>query len=257
MHRESPGITNALTCCDEVIKLADVNGIGMVGLRNTNHWMRGGTYGKYLSEKGYIAILWTNTESSMPPWGGKEVRVGNNPIVFAMPGENEGKPLFLDMALSQYSYGKLQVTRNAGKKLPYPGGFDEEGHLTDIPGEIEKTRRILPVGYWKGSALAFMLDVLGSALTEGNSARDMDREKKGSCTGCSQVFIAVNPERYGETEAIREKVREAAVYFKGSEPAENDFDIHIPGEGMERFHKDHDENGIFVDDGVWESILAL
>ena len=75
--------------------------------------------------------------------------------------------------------------------------------------------------------------------------------------GCSQVFLAVNPERYGDTEAIREKVREAAAYFKASEPAENDSDIHIPGEGLERFHRDHDENGIFVDDGVWESILAL
>lgn len=251
-----PGITNALACCDAAMELADQYGIGMVGLRNTTHWMRGGTYGKYLAKKGYIGILWTNTESVMPPWGGIDPRVGNNPIIFAMPGE-EGRPLFLDMALSQYSYGKLQVTRLAGKKLPYPGGFDEKGELTDIPGEIEKTRRILPIGYWKGSAFAFMLDVLGAALTEGKSAMNLDEEKRESCTGCSQVFLVVNPDTFTQAEIIEKKVREAAEYFKTSRPSGPENDIHVPGEGLERFHKDHDENGIFVDDQVWNEILGL
>nr|WP_139348710.1 3-dehydro-L-gulonate 2-dehydrogenase [Clostridium sp. Marseille-P2415] len=251
-----PGITNSLFCCERAMELADRYGIGMVGIRNTTHWMRGGSYGKYLAERGYIGILWTNTESVMPPWGGKDPRIGNNPIIFAMPGE-DGKPLFMDMAISQYSYGKLQVTRLAGKKLPYPGGYDEEGNLTDVPGDIEKSRRILPMGYWKGSAFAFMLDVLGAALTEGKSAKNMDEEDRESCTGCSQVFIVINPDTYSDAEAIREKVKEASGYLKTSEPAEPGSDIHVPGEGLERFHKDHDENGIYVDDSIWNKILSL
>lgn len=251
-----PGILNSLFCCEEAMKLADQFGIGMVGINHTTHWMRGGTYGKYLAEHGYIGILWTNTESVMPPWGGREARIGNNPIIFAMPGEDE-KPLFMDMALSQYSYGKLQVTRLAGKKLPYPGGFDENGILTDDPADIEKTRRILPVGYWKGSAFAFLLDILGAALTEGKSAMDLDQEGRGSCTGCSCVYIVINPETYTDTEAIREKVKEAVSYLKTSAPDETGSSIHAPGEGLWRFHKDHDENGIFVDDGIWKEILKL
>lgn len=250
-----PGITNALFCCEEAMKLSDQHGIGMIGLNNTTHWMRGGSYGKYLAEKGYIGILWTNTESVMPPWGGKEPRMGNNPIIFAMPGEEKEKPLFMDMAISQYSYGKLGVLQLAGKTLPYPGGFNKDGKLTDIPGEIEESRRILPMGYWKGSALAFMLDILGAVLTDGKDAKDMDEEKRGSCTGASQVFIVINPGTYRDVESMRSKVKEAIEYLKTSEPIDEHASIHAPGEGLEVFHAEHDAQGIFVDDSVWKSII--
>ena len=66
-----PGILNALYCADRAMELADQYGIGMVGIRNTTHWMRGGTYGLYAARKGYAAIMCTNTESCMPPWGGR------------------------------------------------------------------------------------------------------------------------------------------------------------------------------------------
>ena len=75
----------------------------------------------------------------MPAWGAKEVSVGNNPFIMAVP--NGDSPLILDMAMSQYSYGKLEVTRQAGETLPYPGGYDTEGKLTDNPADIEETRR--------------------------------------------------------------------------------------------------------------------
>ena len=81
-----PGVLNALYCADRAMELADQYGIGMVGIRNTTHWMRGGTYGLYAARKGYAAIMWTNTESVMPPWGAKECRLGNNPFVMAVPG---------------------------------------------------------------------------------------------------------------------------------------------------------------------------
>ena len=101
----------------------------------------------------------------------------------------------LDMAISQYAYGKLQVTRLAGKKLPFPGGFDEDGNLTDDPGAIEKTRRMIPIGYWKGSSFSFMLDLLGAILTDGVGAADLDHKDQGSCGGASQVMIVIDPKK--------------------------------------------------------------
>jgi len=65
------GILNALHCTERAVDLAKNNGIGLVGLRNTTHWMRGGSYGLHAASKGYALISWTNTESCMPPWGGK------------------------------------------------------------------------------------------------------------------------------------------------------------------------------------------
>ena len=90
-----PGVLNALYCADRAMELADQYGIGMVGIRNTTHWMRGGTYGLYAARKGYAAIMWTNTESCMPPWGGRECRLGNNPFVMAGHGH---VPVFLRKA---------------------------------------------------------------------------------------------------------------------------------------------------------------
>ena len=139
------GVTNAIFCMERATALAKEHGFGVVTLRNTTHWMRGGTYAWQAAKEGMFAICWTNTESSMPMWGSSEVGVGNNPICFAIP--NGDKPIVLDMALSQFSYGKLGIYRLAGKQLPFPGGFDKDGNLTTDPGAIEDSRRILPTGY--------------------------------------------------------------------------------------------------------------
>lgn len=252
-----PGVLNALYAADRAMELADRYGIGMVGLRNTTHWMRGGTYGLYAARKGYVAIMWTNTEACMPPWGGKECRLGNNPFVMACPAGDGSEVLQLDMAISQYSYGKLQVTRLAGQKLPYPGGFDKDGHITDDPGAIEESMRIMPIGYWKGSGLSFMLDILGSVLADGIGAADLDAGTKGSCGGCSQVMILIDPKRTMGEEKMEETIRRAIEYVKSAELSEQGRDITAPGEGRLRFHKEHDEKGIFVDDGVWAELKAL
>lgn len=252
-----PGILNALYACDRAMELADQYGIGMVGLKNTTHWMRGGTYGLYAARKGYVAIMWTNTEACMPPWGGKECRLGNNPFVMAAPGPDGGPALMLDMAISQYAYGKLQVTRLAGKKLPFPGGFDKDGNITDDPGAIEESMRIMPIGYWKGSSFAFMLDILGSILADGVGAVDLDAATKGSCGGCSQVMILIDPKKVGSAATMGDTIRRAVEYLKSSELSEHSTGIMAPGEDYVKFNRDHDENGIFVDDSVWAEIKAL
>ena len=251
-----PGILNALFAADRAMELADSFGIGMVGLKNTTHWMRGGTYGLYAANKGYASIMWTNAEACMPPWGGKECRLGNNPFVMAMPGP-DGVPVVMDMAMSLYSYGKLQVTRMAGRKLPFPGGYDKDGNLTDDPGPIEESMRVLPIGYWKGSAFAFMLDIMGSVLTDGIGAVDLDAATRGSCGGCSQVMIVMDPRKTTTAEDMYTTVKRAIDYVKSSEPSEHSGGARAPGEGILNFHKDHDENGIYVDDAVWADICAL
>ncbi|MDO4268491.1 MAG: 3-dehydro-L-gulonate 2-dehydrogenase [Eubacteriales bacterium] len=252
-----PGITNALYCVEEAMKLADRYGIGMVGLKNTTHWMRGGSYGLYAAKKGYISIMWTNTESVMPPWGAKECRLGNNPFVMAVPGPEGADPLLLDMAISQYAYGKLAMTRLAGKKLPFPGGFDKDGNLTDDPGAIEASRRILPMGYWKGSSFAFMLDVLGALLSDGIGAADIDHVGKGSCGGASQIMILIDPDKISGKERRDEVIRKAITHIKSAALDGHSAGVFAPGEDFARLRKDHDEHGIFVDDSIWKEILAL
>ncbi len=252
-----PGVLNALFAADHAMELASRYGIAMVGIKNTTHWMRGGTYGLYAANRGYISIMWTNTESVMPPWGAKECRLGNNPLVMAVPGMDGEAPMMLDMAISQYAYGKLAMTRLAGGKLPLPGGFDKDGNITDDPGAIEESRRIMPIGYWKGSSLSFMLDVLGAVLSDGIGAADLDQMGRGSCGGASQVMIVIDPSKTTSADHMRETISKAVAHLKSAALSEHSTGIFAPGEDYIRFRREHDEKGIFVEDVIWEQILNL
>jgi 3-dehydro-L-gulonate 2-dehydrogenase len=250
-----PGILNAIFAMNRATEIAETNGIGLVSLNNTTHWMRGGAYGWLAADKGYIGICWTNTESCMPAWGAKTGGIGNNPFIMSVP-RKEGH-IVLDMAMSQYSYGKLQVTRLKNQKLPFPGGFDINGQLTDDPGAIEETRRILPMGFWKGSGFSILLDIISSLLSGGKTTAAIDKHDQGSCGSCCQVFIAINPLKINTQEFIDKALTETIVQIKSSEPAKENSEIYYPGEQSLKSRKENMELGIPVDDGVWAKVKSL
>jgi 3-dehydro-L-gulonate 2-dehydrogenase len=250
-----PGILNARFAMDRATELASENTLGLVALHNTTHWMRGGSYGWQAAEKGFMAICWTNTESCMPAWGAKSIGIGNNPLVIAVP--HKSGHIVFDMAMSQYSYGKLQVTRLKNERLPFPGGFDHEGKLTDIPGPIEETMRILPTGYWKGSGLAFMLDIFSAILSNGLSTPGIDKAGYGSCGSCNQVFIAFDPLQFGTPDFADNIVEETIRQIKLSELAAGFSEVNYPGERTLQTRRDNLDNGIPVDDTIWETVKEL
>ncbi len=253
-----PGNLNARFCMQRAIDLAKENGVGMVALRNTNHWMRGGSYGWQAARQGCIGLCWTNTESCMPPWGAKETKVGNNPFVLAVP--RAAGNIVLDMAMSQFSYGKLEVTRLKNELLPVDGGFDSEGKLTRDPASIEQSMRILPTGYWKGSGLSFLLDLIAALVAGGWSTRQMDEFKPApgvSGYGGSQVFIAVDPSVISGGSFTEELVDRAVDYLHQAEPAEDNGRVSFPGERTAQTRQQNLELGIPVDEAIWQKVLEL
>jgi 3-dehydro-L-gulonate 2-dehydrogenase len=104
-----PGNLNAWHCMERTIALAREHGMGCVALANTNHWMRGGSYGWKAADAGVIGICWTNTLPNLPPWGASDPRVGNNPLVIAVP-RSDGH-VVLDMAMSQFTALSLPIGR--------------------------------------------------------------------------------------------------------------------------------------------------
>ena len=252
-----PGILNALYAVEQGMVLAQEHGLAMIGLKNTTHWMRGGTYALAAAQRGFVSLMWTNTESVMPPWGAKDSRLGNNPFVLAVPRAGGTFPILLDMALSQYSFGKLGVLQLAGETLPFPGGFDQEGQVSYDPETIIASRRVMPIGFWKGSGFSFMLDVLAAALTDGNGAAELDCKGMGSCGGASQVMILIDPRKLSSAEAFEEHVLRSIGHLKSSPPLAGSTGAALPGEGVLRFRATHAEQGIFVDDKIWSEIKAL
>jgi len=246
-----PGNLNAARCMDRAIELARGAGIGAVALRNTNHWMRGGAYGLQAAAADCIGICWTNALAAMPAWGGRDGRLGTNPLIMALPG---APPVLVDMAMSQFSYGKLQEYRLKGQRLPVAGGYDADGALTDDPAAVEATRRILPAGYWKGSALSMALDMVAAALSGGNTVADLSGKYPRE-TGVSQVFIAFAMDRLGrEWEATVARVREDV---RGSAPAQPGAAVRIPGERAAALRAAADRDGITVDDRIWAKVGEL
>lgn len=93
------GLWNAHVAMSRAVELARTHGIGCVALRNTNHWMRAGSYGLQAARAGCVGICFTNTCPLLPPWGSAEARIGNNPLCVAIPRGDSQEPLLLDMAM--------------------------------------------------------------------------------------------------------------------------------------------------------------
>jgi 3-dehydro-L-gulonate 2-dehydrogenase len=251
-HRGIGNVT-AKTMMDRACTLASEHGIGLVALRNANHWMRGGGYGYQAAEKGYVGVCWTNSLAVMPPWGAKECRIGTNPLIIAVPGE----PItMVDMSCSMFSYGMLEVNRLAGRQTPVDAGFDENGALTRDPGAVEKTRRLLPMGYWKGSGLSIVLDMIATLLSGGLSVAEVTEDQDDEYN-VSQIFIAIEVDRLIDGPTREAKLKRIRDYVQTAERADPNQAIRLPGHEFPQLLEENIKNGIPVDERVWKTIQQL
>ncbi|MBN1293124.1 MAG: 3-dehydro-L-gulonate 2-dehydrogenase [Candidatus Latescibacteria bacterium] len=248
-----PGNLNAYSSMSRAIEIANTNGMGCVALRNTNHWMRGGTYGWQAADANCIALCFTNTMPNMPPWGALDKKVGNNPLVLAIP-RAEGH-IVLDMAMSQFSYGKLNIYLRNNEQLPLPGGYDTDGNLTCDPSQIKETGRFLPAGYWKGSGLAIILDLFASILSDGNATHMVDHS--GDEYGLSQIFMAWNPAKLKSENLKQTFVTEVVNFIRNAEPATQGEKVYYPGERTLKTREHNRQHGIPVEKEIWDKIITM
>jgi len=251
--RRGVGNLNAHASMERAISLSREHGIGCVALRNTNHWMRGGSYGWQAADAGVIGICWTNTMPNLPPWGASEPRLGNNPLVIAVP-RNEGH-IVLDMAMSQFSYGTLESYRKRGEQLPVIGGFDLDGNLTRDPAAIEASRRPLPIGYWKGSGLALMLDMLAAALSGGQATHQIKVDVLQE-TNLSQTFISFDLRLIDKDAATAELVNQIVEFAQATSSLRSE-SVRYPGQRTLEIRRENLAEGIPVEPEVWEQIQRM
>ena len=248
------GITNARICMARAMELACVHGIGLVALRNTNHWLRAATYGYQACDGGMAAMCFTNTIPNMPTWGATDSRIGNNPLVFAFP-RKQGH-VVVDMAMSQFSYGALELARLENRQMPVDAGFDMQGRLARDPDQVIRSQRILPTGYWKGAALSFVLDVFAGCLSLGNTVAGVGR-LEGDEHGVSQVFIAIDYQKIVPADQAETILNNAVEDLLSSTPSRKGERIVYTGQKTDEIRKENLEKGIPVDEGIWAQIKAL
>ncbi len=246
------GPLNAESAMARAVALSRAHGIACVAVRNTNHWLRPGRYGWQAANAGVIGMCWSNTINNMPAWGAEDPRLGNNPIVLAIPRKKGN--VVVDMAMTQFAFGKLELAKLSGEQLPMYGGYDSEGRLTTDPAEIQKTKRALPIGYWKGSSMSLALDMIASATALGRTtamiAADSNVEH-----GLTQIFIALNFRAAVDAEGADEILDTAVDYMLGSTPVDPKNPVRYPGQNVEKTRRKNLENGVPIHEETWEKIL--
>jgi 3-dehydro-L-gulonate 2-dehydrogenase len=201
------------------------------------------------------AMCWSNTLANLPAWGSSVPTLGNNPLVIAVPRSN-GEHVVLDMAMSQFSYGALASYAKRGEPLPVPGGFDRDGKLTQDAAVIETSQRALPIGYWKGSGLSLVLDMMGAMLSGGLATYQLPRESTLEA-GQSQIFLAIDPANIAaaaELPHIADGILEHLHHATPSDPARP---VRYPGEQTLHLREENLRLGVPVDPVIWEQINAL
>jgi 3-dehydro-L-gulonate 2-dehydrogenase len=247
------GPSNAIFATNRAMTLAKKQGIGCVALAHTNHWMRGGAYGWQAAKAGFTFIGWTNTTANMPAWGATNPKLGNNPLVFAAPYGNEA--IVLDMAMSQYSFGAMELAVLKNEKLSVVGGYDKNNHLTNDPGLILESWRAMPIGFWKGAGLAFLLDVLAAILANGLATCEIAQQPAEMA--CSQVFIAIDMSKLANYSSISTTIDNIIQDYKTSIPMTEQSKISYPGERVLTTRHKNNAAGIPVLEKVWQDVLSF
>ena len=247
-----PGNLNAEFAMNRAIELAKTFGMSTVTLKNTNHWMRAGNFGWQAADAGCIGICFTNTIANMPAWGGNEPKLGNNPLVIGIP--RSSGHVVLDMAMSQFAYGKMEIALKKGTQMPFDAGFDSDGNLSKSPMDILASHLALPAGMWKGAGLSLMIDLLVSILSGGDATMDVGRD--GFEKGLSQVFICFDPVRLGLTDWLESKSDAIISDLKSSLVFEN-HSIRYPGEQVLKTRTENLKLGIPINAALWNKLTAL
>jgi uncharacterized oxidoreductase len=188
------------------------------------------------------------------PFGGREARLGTNPISIAVPSDLDA-PFYLDMATSAVAAGKIQLAVARGEEIPTGWIIDAEGRHTTDPTQYRKGGALLPLGGtegYKGSGLAAMVEVLCGLLTGlGFGVEPTGRHNDG-------CFMAVfNVAAFRPLKDFTREVAEFARYLKSTPPSEGSPGVFYPGEIEHQREQQRLRDGIAVEDATWDKLRTL
>lgn len=148
---------------DAAMAAAAETGMAVAFVRGSNHFGPVGPYCYLAAQQGFASIIGSNATTTITPWGGREARLGNNPVGFGVPRPS-GDPIILDMAISVAARAKIRNAKEAGEPIPAGWATDASGRPTTDPAEALKGF-LLPIGGHKGYGLALMVDLFAGVLS--------------------------------------------------------------------------------------------
>lgn len=227
---------------DMAIERAETYGVGAATIRGVAHWGRGHSYAARAARAGMIGLAYTNAIINFPAWGTAAPSLGNNPMAIGIPVGDGEEPVVLDIAMTQIAIGRVREAAETGQRVPLGWGLDAAGKPTTDPEAIVESQRFLPMGEYKGSGMAFMIELLTAGLAGGLLCYELGTDGRPTDTsgGSSKLFIAIRP--HGDW--LNERTASLKSYLKSAPPAEEQGEAQWPGEGSYRRRTEYLAEGI-------------
>ena len=240
----------AETCCAHAARMARAQGVGLVVARESNHFGAAAWWAQKMRNAGQIGIVVCNASPIVPPWQGREGRLGTNPICMAVPG-----PWLLDMATTTVAAGKVfKAFINGQPEIPAGWAFDSSGVPTTNT-EAAYKGMLMPLGGYKGSGLAMMVEILSAVLGGGAMANEVGGIRyRGRTVRVSQTFLAIDIARFMPVEEFTARMEKLAGIMKSTATAPGYDEIIMAGEPEWRTEAERRANGIPIAEGNWEQL---
>ncbi len=235
---------------DEALARAKRQGVGMAFVRDGNHFGALAPYCALAARDGFALVAGSNASTTIAPTGGREERLGNNPLALGVPRPG-GDPVILDMAMSVAARGKIRAALKRGEPIPDTWATDREGRATTDP-RAALDGFLLPFGGYKGYGLALMVDLFAGVLSgAGYLTHVRSWQDQPDLPGnLGHFFIAIDCSRLGTAPWLEERMADFAAIVHDTPRADPAVPVRLPGEiEMEKFARHHRE-GIVIDAAV-------
>jgi len=252
---DSIGFVSADIGINQAIKNAKKTGIGLVAVKKSGHYGLSSFYAEQAVNNNLIVFCFTNAPPALAPHGAKKSLFGTNPICFGVP---TGKvPFILDASTSIINRGKIRRASKLGQKIPYGVALDKNGNITTDANKALKGTQ-LPIAGYKGSGLAWMVDILSGVLT-GSSHGGKTKDPFDDFTGPQNIghlFLTINPKLFIGKNFLKE-MKKNITLVKKLPKAKGFSSILYPGERKNKTYKKNLNKDISIPSKILKEINEL
>jgi LDH2 family malate/lactate/ureidoglycolate dehydrogenase len=238
------GLVESRKAMDLVLDLAAARGLGAAAVRNSSHFGAAGYYGDLAARRGMIGLALSNASPAIAPTGGVTPLLGTNPIGAGFPvGGSE--PMVLDMATAVVARSRIRQMVSAGETtIPTGWALDGSGQPTTDP-RAALQGSVLPIGEAKGYGLALVVELLCSALSDGEPGFGVTYENVvRRPSGISHFFLAIDPAGFAGREAFQRRAEHIAKTIESSKGREGGPPPRLPGRNSRTARIDRLAGGI-------------
>jgi len=252
---DSIGFVAADIGINQAIKNAKKTGIGLVAVKKSGHYGLSSFYAEQAVKKNLIVFCFTNAPPALAPHGAKKSLFGTNPICFGVP---TGKaPFILDASTSMINRGKIRRASKLGQKIPFGVALDKNGNITTDANKALKGTQ-LPIAGYKGSGLAWMVDILSGVLTgssHGGKTKDPFDDFSGP-QNMGHLFLTINPKIFIGKNFLKEMKKNIAL-VKKLPKAKGFSSILYPGERKNKTYKKNLNKAISIPSKILREMNEL